>query len=81
MARTAPPLEQIMNAYGIRRVELASAANVDLKTIAKLFRGEHLSMKVETLLRIAGALGLAPMDLVPSLAKPRKPIAMLVRDH
>jgi hypothetical protein len=38
-------------------------------------------MKVETLLRIAGALGLAPMDLVPSLAKPRKPIAMLVRDH
>jgi len=45
---------------------------VDLKTIAKLCRGDYLSAKVETLCRVAGTLGVAPAELVSALAgRPR----------
>ena len=37
--------------------------------MAKLCRGDYLSMKVETLCRVAGTLGIAPAEPVPALAR------------
>ncbi len=69
MPRIAP-LTQILHAYGLRRVQLAAAAGVDLKTIDKLCGGDVAGMKVATLCRVASALGVAASDLVPQLARP-----------
>ena len=63
------PLTQILHAYGLRRVQLASAAGVNLKTIDKLCSGDVAGMKIATLCRVASALGLSGSDLVPQLAR------------
>ena len=60
MARNAAPLVRILQTYGIRRVELAAAAGVDSKTIARRCRGEFGGVKLLTLCRVAVALGYRP---------------------
>ena len=55
-----------------------AASGVDLKTIAKLCRGDCRNMKIDTVCRIAAVLGVAPADLVPLLA--RRPRAR-IRTH
>jgi DNA-binding Xre family transcriptional regulator len=62
------PLARILCARGIRRVELAAAAGVGTKTVSRICRGETDAMRVETLIRVAQALDLAPADLAPRLA-------------
>ena len=72
MPRKVGPLVRILQTYGIRRTELAAAAGVDMKTVARLCRGEYRGLKLMTLLRVAFALGVAPTDLIPVLvASPR----------
>ncbi len=51
------------------RVDVASAAGVDLKVIHRLCRGDYWGVKLETLARVADALGAAPAELVPELAR------------
>ncbi len=68
----AAPLTLILQAYGLRRVQLAAAAGVNLKTIRKLCTGDVAGMKIGTLYRIASALGVAASDLVPRLARPSR---------
>ena len=70
MARNPAPLTHILQAYGITRIQLAAAAGADLKTIARLCRGDCLSMKIGTVCRVASALGVSASDLVPQLARP-----------
>ena len=62
------PLSRILHARGIRRVELAAAAGVGTRTVSRICRGEIHAMRVETLIRVAQALDLAPADLAPRLA-------------
>ena len=69
MPRVHPPLLQLLRVSGIRRVEVAAAAGVDLKVIHRLCRGDFLGMKLETLARVAVALSAAPAELVPELAR------------
>ncbi len=69
MPRVQPPLLQLLRVSGIRRVEVASAAGVDLKVIHRLCRGDFLGMKLEILARVAVALGAAPAEPVPELAR------------
>ncbi len=72
MPRVKPPLAQILAAYGLRRIELAAAAQVDLKVSHRIARGDFAGLKLGTLSRVAVALGVPPTDLVPALAaKPR----------
>jgi DNA-binding Xre family transcriptional regulator len=73
------PLLQILQARGIRRVDLSAIAGVDLKVIHRLCRGDFDGMKIGTLTRVAGALGVAPSDLVPALL--RRPSGGLVRQR
>ena len=68
MTAPAAPLGQILQTYGIRRIDLAAAAGCDLKTLTKLERGRTRSVMVSTLVRVAHALGVAPVALVPELA-------------
>ena len=67
MGQLAPPLLQILHAHGIRRVQLAAVSGVSEKTIGKLCRGEYLTTRIETLCRVASALGVAPVELFPRL--------------
>jgi DNA-binding Xre family transcriptional regulator len=67
---------RILSTYGIRRVELAARAGVDMKTIQRLCSGRATGMRIGTLCRIAVALGVRPIDLVPELAaQPRRGLA------
>ena len=73
MTRIQPPLLQLLRASGIRRVEVASAAGVDMKVIHRLCCGDYWGLKLETLARVSLALGCAPAEIVPELARrPRK---------
>ena len=63
MTQPTPPLPRILSAYQLRRVDVAAAAGVDMKTIHKLCLGDVGGMKVETLCRVSSALGIAPTDL------------------
>ncbi len=69
MSRFQPPLLQLVRVSGIRRVEVASAAGVDLKVIHRLCRGDYWGVKLETLARVALALGCAAAEIVPELAR------------
>ena len=79
MARVQPPLLQLLRVSGIRRIEVAAAAGVDPKVIHRLCRGEFFSMKLETLARVSLALGCAPAELIPELA--RRPRTGLLYDR
>ena len=67
MRRNEAPLGAILSAYGLRRVDLASAAGVDLKVVHRIARGDFAGLKLGTLARVAVALGVPPTDLVPAL--------------
>ena len=66
------PLQRLLAVAGLRRVELAARAGCSLDTLDRIGRGRVANMKLGTLLRVAAALGVAPAELVPSLAtRPR----------
>ena len=67
------PLPRILNARGIRRIELAAASGVGCKTIARICQGDIDAMRIGTLCRVARALGVAPADLAPQLATRQRP--------
>ena len=66
------PLQRLLAVADLRRVELAARAGCSLDTLDRISRGRVANMKVGTLLRVSAALGVAPAELVPSLAtRPR----------
>ena len=66
------PLARILAAGGIRRVEVAARAGCSLATLDRIGHGRVDGVKLETLARVSAALGVAPAELIPSLAtRPR----------
>ena len=63
------PLTRILAAGNIRRVELAARAGCSLATLDRLSSGRVSGLKLATLQRVAAALGVAPAERVPSLAR------------
>ena len=66
--RGSTPLDRMLIAAGVRRTDVAAAAGCTLETVAKVANGEGAALRCRTLLRVSAALGLAPAELVPSLA-------------
>jgi transcriptional regulator with XRE-family HTH domain len=52
---------------GLTQVVLALYSDCALETLRKLERGDVEGMRLETVMRIAAALGVRPSDLVPAL--------------
>jgi len=52
------------------QLQVAHEAGVALETVRKLEYGEAVGMKIETILRVASVLGVAPADLLPILGSP-----------
>ncbi len=52
---------------GLTQVVLALYSDCALETLRKLERGDVEGMRIETVIRIAAALGVPPSDLVPAL--------------
>ena len=52
---------------GLTQVVLALYSDCALETLRKLERGDVEGMRIETVMRIAAALGVRPSDLVPAL--------------
>jgi len=61
-------LSRILAAGGIRREEVAARAGCTLATLSRINRGNVAGIKLETLLRVAAAIGVAPAELLPVLA-------------
>jgi transcriptional regulator with XRE-family HTH domain len=69
------PLQRMLNVSGIRRIDLAARAGVTPETITKLCNLDPkvvATLRVESLQRVALAMGVAPAELIPwLLAEPR----------
>ena len=61
-------VERHLRAHGVRRIDLASRSGAGLDTLRHIDRGEIAGLKLGTLLRVAVALGVAPVALAPELA-------------
>ncbi len=66
--RRVSPLKAIRDARGLRRIDVASTAGVAPSVVAKLENGDYASLRLGGVMKIAMALGVAPLDLVPGLA-------------
>ena len=58
---------------GLTQVVLALYSDCALETLRKLERGDAEGMRIETVMRIAAALGVPPSDLVPALGAVTRP--------
>jgi transcriptional regulator with XRE-family HTH domain len=76
------PLAEIRQARGLRQVDLAALAGVCLPTLTRLENGPVAGVSVGILVRVAHALGLAPVELIPALgARPgRARVALKLRE-
>lgn len=69
------PLCQMIAATGITRFDIAYVSKLSLKSIGFLARNdEHVyEMRIKSLIRVALALGCAPVELMPELGRrPRR---------
>jgi len=67
---------ELRQSAGLSREALAARAGTALETLRRLEAGLVVGMKIETLLRFAGALEVAPADLLPDLGYPMTPEAV-----
>jgi transcriptional regulator with XRE-family HTH domain len=63
------PLRRIRSAYGFRVVEIAAAAGVSVDTVRRIDRLDVATLQLGSLVKVAQALGVAPTDLAPGLAR------------
>ena len=71
------PLKRIRSAYGLRVVDIASAAGVSIDTVRRIDRLDVATLQLDSLVKVARALGLAPTNLVPGLT--RRPTSRVAR--
>lgn len=58
---------------GLTQTELSVSAGVNLQALQKIEKGYIQKMQLETLIRVALALDVAPSELIPALSyKPRR---------
>lgn len=71
---TRSPLVAIRQTLGLTMLRVAAAAGTSTTAVARIERLDVGTMRVETLVKIAQALGVAVSELVPALnARPRAP--------
>ena len=63
------PLKRIRSAYGLPVVDIASAAGVSIDTIRRIDRLDVVTLRLDSLVKVAHAIGVAPTELVPGLAR------------
>jgi len=63
------PLDRLSRAANLRRVDIAAASGVGMKSIASLSNGRWATTRLGSLCAIAIALGCAPAELIPELAQ------------
>ena len=66
---TVTPLQRIRHAYGIRVVEIAAASGLSIDTVRRIDRLDVTTLQLGSLVRVARAIGVAPTELVPGLAR------------
>lgn len=72
------PLARILSAGSLRRVEVAARAGCSLATLDRISAGRVDGLKLGTLARVSAAIGVAPAELLPQLA--RRPRGGLLAD-
>ena len=77
--RNKSPLQQFLDAGNISRVDLAYHSKANMNTIKRLTSADWVNVQLDTLCRIALALGCAPAELIPELA--RRPRTGLLYDR
>ncbi len=65
----ASPLRRLRSAQGLRVVEIAAFAGVSVDTVRRIDRLEVVTLHLGSLVKVAHAVGVAPTDLVPGLAR------------
>ncbi len=65
----ASPLRRLRSAQGLRVVEIAAFAGVSVDTVRRIDRLEVVTLHLGSLVKVAHAVGVAPTELVPGLAR------------
>ena len=65
----ASPLRRLRAAHGLRVVEIAAFAGVSVDTVRRIDRLDVATLQLGSLVKVAHAIGVAPTDLVPGLAR------------
>ncbi len=65
----ASPLRRIRSAQGLRVVEIAAFAGVSVDTVRRIDRLDVATLQLGSLVKVAHAIGIAPTELVPGLAR------------
>jgi transcriptional regulator with XRE-family HTH domain len=68
----ASPLERIRQSRGLSQVQVAALAGVSVQTVHRIEGTGLAGLQLGTLIRVADALGVAPVELVPGLAGSRR---------
>jgi transcriptional regulator with XRE-family HTH domain len=63
------PLQRIRHTYDLRVVEIAAAAGVSIDTVRRIDRLDVETLWLASLVKVAHAVGVTPVDLVPGLAR------------
>ena len=60
-------LRAIRQERGLSQVKVAAAAGTSVRTVQKIEHGQLARLELGSLVKVALALGVAPVDLVPGL--------------
>ena len=61
-------LQALRDQRGLRQIDVASMAGVDPTVVSRIETDRFLGVHLRSIIRIAAALGVSPVDLVPGLA-------------
>ena len=61
-------LRALRDQRGLRQIDVAAMAGVDPQVVERIDRGQIMGMKMRSLIRVAAALGVSPVDVIPGLA-------------
>ena len=61
-------LRALREQRGLRQIDVASLARVDPKVVRRIDRGQVMGVQMRSLIRVAAALGVSPVDVIPALA-------------
>ena len=61
-------LRALRDERGLRQIDVAAKARVDPSVVKRIDRGQIMGMKMRSLIRVAAALRVSPVDVIPALA-------------
>lgn len=74
-------VREVAREKGISQGKLSRIADVDIKTVSKVFKGQNPDIRISTLFKFANALGVLPCDLFVQDSSLRDHFMVSISEH